>query len=134
MKSVVKSMDSAMKAMSIAFIALSTLTKDMKSVVKSMDSAMKAMDIEKITKVMDKFEKQFEDLDLNSQYMEEAMDSTTANTMPQTDVDGLMHQIADENNLEFEANLDDIGIGKSKPAEKKEESKDEDDLADRLQR
>merc|ERR1712173_307641 len=102
-------------------------------VVKNMDSAMKSMDIEKITKVMDKFEKQFEDLDLNSQYMEAAMDSTTANTMPQTDVDGLMQQIADENNLEFDAKLEDIGIGKNK-VEKKEESKEEDDLADRLQR
>merc|ERR1719370_581669 len=98
-----------------------------------MDTCMKSMDIEKVTKVMDKFEKQFEDLDLNSQYMEQAMDASTASTMPQNDVDGLIQQIADENNLEFQSELDQVGIGKSKP-ETKEEIKEEDDLAERLAR
>merc|ERR1719285_1077712 len=99
-----------------------------------MDSAMKNMDIEKITKVMDKFEQQFEDLDLNSQYMEQAMDASTASTMPQTDVDGLMQQIADQNNLEFQSELDQVGVGKSKPESKEELKSDEDDLASRLAR
>jgi len=114
-------------------VKMGRLTKDMTSVVKNMDSAMKSMDIEKVTKVMDKFEQQFEDLDLNSQYMEQAMDASTANTMPQSDVDGLIQQIADENNLEFQSELDQVGIGKSKP-EAKQEVKEEDDLAERLAR
>ena len=65
----------------------------MQKIVGSMESVMKSMDVEKISAVMDKFEQQFEDLDLNSQYMESAIDSTTAQTMPESQVDGLMAQV-----------------------------------------
>eukprot|EP00490_Sorites_sp_Unknown_P002813 CAMPEP_0114660472 /NCGR_PEP_ID=MMETSP0191-20121206/20150_1 /TAXON_ID=126664 /ORGANISM="Sorites sp." /LENGTH=100 /DNA_ID=CAMNT_0001889265 /DNA_START=388 /DNA_END=690 /DNA_ORIENTATION=+ len=72
------------------------------------------MDVERISSVMDKFEDQFENLDLTSKMMENAIDTTTSQTMPETQVDGLMSQIADENGLEFESQLNDIGIGKDK--------------------
>lgn len=49
------------------------VTTSMSSVVKSMDSAMKSMSLEKISQVMDKFEKQFEDLDVHSSVMENTM-------------------------------------------------------------
>ena len=68
----------------------------MAGVVKAMDAAMKSMSLEKISSVMDKFEKQFEDLDVQSSYMENAMSSTTTVSVPQNDVDSLMQQIADE--------------------------------------
>eukprot|EP00479_Gromia_sphaerica_P000930 TRINITY_DN11085_c0_g1_i1.p2 TRINITY_DN11085_c0_g1~~TRINITY_DN11085_c0_g1_i1.p2 ORF type:complete len:67 (+),score=10.86 TRINITY_DN11085_c0_g1_i1:367-567(+) len=42
---------------------------------------------------MDQFEKQFEDLDLNSEYMESAMQQSTAQSMPENQVDDLMHQV-----------------------------------------
>lgn len=45
---------------------------------------------------MDKFEKQFEDLDVQSSYMESAMSNTTTMTTPQSDVDSLLHEVADE--------------------------------------
>lgn len=45
----------------------------MANVVKSMDSAMKSMSLEKVSQVMDKFEKQFEDLDVHSSVMENTM-------------------------------------------------------------
>lgn len=45
---------------------------------------------------MDKFEKQFEDLDVQSSYMENTMSSTTTVTVPQNDVEHLMQQVADE--------------------------------------
>lgn len=45
---------------------------------------------------MDKFEKQFEDLDVQSSYMENTMSQTTTTSVPQNDVDGLMQQVADE--------------------------------------
>merc|ERR1712053_41443 len=96
------------------------LTKQMGKIVGSMSSVMKSMDVEKISSVMDKFEQQFEDLDLTSQYMENAIDSTTSGTMPESQVESLMGQIADENGLEFQSKVDDIGIGKGqlKSAEK----------------
>ena len=54
---------------------------------------------------MDKFEQQFEDLDVQSSYMENAMGTTTATATPQDEVDLLMSKIADEAGLEMNANL-----------------------------
>ena len=54
---------------------------------------------------MDKFEAQFEDLDVQSSYMENAMGSTTATATPQDEVDLLMQKVADEAGLEMNANL-----------------------------
>eukprot|EP00483_Globobulimina_turgida_P000240 UN00240 len=94
-------------------VQMGRLTKQMGKIVGSMDSVMKSMDVEKISSVMDKFEQQFEDLDLASPYMESAIDSTTSATMPESPVENLMAQIADENGLEFQSQIDDIGVGKS---------------------
>lgn len=41
----------------------------MAGVVRAMDAAMKSLNLEKISSLMDKFEKQFEDLDVQSSYM-----------------------------------------------------------------
>lgn len=41
----------------------------MAGVVRAMDAAMKSLNLEKISALMDKFEKQFEDLDVQSSYM-----------------------------------------------------------------
>lgn len=82
-------------------ITTKRVTQGMTGVVKSMDAAMKSMSLEKISNVMDKFEKQFEDLDVQSSYMEGTMQSTTTATLPEAQVDQLMHQIADEAGLEL---------------------------------
>lgn len=68
----------------------------MQGVVKAMDAAMKSMNLEKISNLMDKFESQFEDLDVQSSYMENTMSQTTTTNVPQADVDQLMQQVADE--------------------------------------
>jgi charged multivesicular body protein 1 len=68
----------------------------MAGVVKAMDSAMRSMNLEKISALMDKFEKQFEDLDVQSSCMDTAMSQTTTTNVPQNDVDFLMQQVADE--------------------------------------
>lgn len=61
-----------------------------------MDAAMKSMNLEKISSLMDRFEQQFEDLDVQSSYMENAMSQSTTTSVPQGDVDSLMQQVADE--------------------------------------
>jgi len=72
------------------------VTQSMAGVVKAMDSAMKSMNLEKISSLMDKFEKQFEDLDVQSGSMDTAMSQTTTTNVPQNEVDFLMQQTADE--------------------------------------
>jgi len=114
-------------------VQMGKLTGDMTKIVGSMDSVMKTMDVEKISAVMDKFEQQFENLDLNSKYMENAIDSTTAQTMPEGQVENLMSQIADENGLEFESELNKVGVGQSKLKEPAA-ADDEKDLETRLKK
>lgn len=72
------------------------VTNSMAGVVRAMDAAMKGMNLEKISTLMDKFEQQFEDLDVQSSYMENTMSQTTTTAVPQNDVDSLLLQVADE--------------------------------------
>lgn len=72
------------------------VTQSMAGVVKAMDAAMKSMNLEKISALMDKFENQFEDLDVQSSYMENTMSQTVTTAIPQNDVDNLLQQVADE--------------------------------------
>ena len=81
------------------------VTSSMQGVVKAMDSAMKSMNLEKISGLMDKFEKDFEDLDVQTSVMEGAMSHTTATNVPQDAVEGLMKQAADEAGLELNMDL-----------------------------
>ncbi|KAI7084831.1 Vacuolar protein-sorting-associated protein, partial [Hortaea werneckii] len=53
-------------------VTMRQVTGSMANVVKGMDGAMKSMDLEKISAVMDRFETQFEDLDVATGYYENA--------------------------------------------------------------
>ncbi|CAM9646677.1 unnamed protein product [Phaeothamnion confervicola] len=122
-------------------VRMEQVTASMKGVVKGMDKALKSMDVEKISKVMDKFERQFEDLDVRSAYMENAMADTTATATPQEQVDGLIQMVADEAGLELGNALDDAGaVGTTVPqaapapaaVAQRPIAEGEDDLANRL--
>ncbi|KAI9721070.1 MAG: Vacuolar-sorting protein SNF7 [Candelaria pacifica] len=101
----------------------------MANVVKGMDQAMKAMDLEKISAVMDKFETQFEDLDVATGYYENATSSATAVGTPQEDVDRLMNKVADEAGVELNQEMEAATPAKTKvgPTEQ-----DEENLGERL--
>jgi len=73
----------------------------MTGVVKGMDKAMESMNLAQISAVMDKFESQFEDLDVQTGYMEQSMAGTTTLTTPQDEVETLMQQVADEHGLQL---------------------------------
>mmetsp|Transcript_13797 Transcript_13797/g.29131 ORF Transcript_13797/g.29131 Transcript_13797/m.29131 type:complete len:219 (+) Transcript_13797:254-910(+) len=121
-------------------VRMNAVTKSMKSVVKGMDKGLASMDVDKISATMDKFEKQFEDLDVKAQYMDQAMNSTTASATPVDQVDELVRMVADENNLMLGEAFSDIGpVGKKTPGEEEEKEGEkkqavpvEDDLEARL--
>lgn len=54
---------------------------------------------------MDKFETQFEDLNVATGYYENATSSATAVATPQDDVDRLIHLVADEAGVELQAEM-----------------------------
>jgi len=114
-------------------VTMKQVTGSMSSVVKSMDSALKSMDLEKVSAMMDKFEKQFEQLDVQTQVMDETMSASTTLTVPQNQVDNLMHQVADEHGLEVNMELPNSeggAIGSASAATNA--SMEQDDLSQRL--
>ncbi|KAH3738160.1 hypothetical protein DPMN_044788 [Dreissena polymorpha] len=81
------------------------VTGSMAGVVKSMESAMKSMNLEKVSQLMDRFETQFENLDVQSQVMENTMCNSSTLTTPQSQVDSLMQEVADEAGLDLNLDL-----------------------------
>ena len=83
--------------------------------------------------VMDKFESQFSDLDVQTSYMEETMSNTTAVSTPQDEVDALLKQTAEEANIELQHDLASTELSKIPDVAPKEVVREEDDkLAARL--
>merc|ERR1712203_199992 len=106
------------------------VTKSMEGVVKGMSAAMKSMNLEKISSLMDNFEKQFEDLDVQTSVMEGAMSQTTATNIPQDSVDVLMRQAADEAGLEL--NMELPGPTQQTVGQSTQASTEQDELSQRL--
>jgi len=114
-------------------VKMRQVTKAMVGVVKGMEKVLETMDPEKISRAMDAFEKQFETLDVTSEYMEGAIGQSTAMTTPDDQVQALMGEIRDQYNL-------DVGeqLGSATPAAgvaaKQGTASTEDDLAARFAR
>lgn len=68
----------------------------MSGVVKAMESAMRSMNLEKVQNLMDRFEKDFENLDVQSATMEGSMSATTTLNAPQAQVNALIQEAADK--------------------------------------
>lgn len=84
-----------------------------------------------MSNLMDRFEQQFENLDVQTSVMGDAMQSTTTMTTPQNEVDNLMQQVADEAGIELNQNLPQassnaVGVSTA--------SHDQDELSQRLQK
>ncbi|KAG9218864.1 hypothetical protein CCMSSC00406_0001022 [Pleurotus cornucopiae] len=86
-------------------VTMRQVTGNMTSVVRGMDKAMESMNLERISVVMDKFESQFADMDVQTSYMEDAMSATTAVSTPQDQIDQLLRQTAEEANIELQHDL-----------------------------
>ena len=85
------------------------VARSMGGIVKSLDRALATNNIEKIAETMDAFERQFENLDVQSQVMEGAMSAQASLATPEEDVSTLLQQVADEHGLEVQLNLPQAG-------------------------
>lgn len=86
-------------------VTMKQVTSSMAGVVRAMEAALKSMNLEKIAQLMDRFEQQFENLDVQTQVMDETMSASTTLTAPQNQVDSLMQEVADEAGLELNMDL-----------------------------
>ncbi|OCH92144.1 hypothetical protein OBBRIDRAFT_818421 [Obba rivulosa] len=109
-------------------VTMRQVTGNMTSVVKGMDKAMESMNLERISLVMDKFESQFSDLDVQTSYMEETMSNTTAVSMPQDEVEALMKQTAEEANIQLQHDLAAKDLSSVPDLSQKEVIGEEDDM------
>ncbi|KAI0210794.1 Charged multivesicular body protein 1a [Lamellibrachia satsuma] len=94
-------------------VTMKGVMKNMEGVTKALDKAMNSMDLEKVTQIMEKFEKQFEDLDVRTSTVEEAMGTATTLSTPQDQVESLIRQVAAENDLEITDQIADLEPGQS---------------------
>lgn len=118
-------------------LTMKQVTKNLEGVTKSLEKAMSSLDLPKVEQIMEKFEKQFEDLDVRTSTLESSMSSATTLTTPQDQVEALIQQVAEENGLEMIDQLQDLnpvtGSISSTPVASTADSTREDELARRLQ-
>lgn len=81
------------------------VNKNMIGIVKSLESALAANNLEKIAATMQQFERQFENLDLQTQVVDGVMGQQASLSTPEEDVNALMLQVADEHGLELAVGL-----------------------------
>eukprot|EP00736_Rhodelphis_marinus_P005930 Rmarinus@m.17583 len=110
-------------------VRMSQVNENMAKMTNSLGGVLKSMDLDKISKVMTKFEQQFEDMDVQTQYVEQSIASSTAITTPEDEVSKLIMEVADANNMEIAEELGTVG-NKVPSAEK--EPANADDLSQRF--
>jgi charged multivesicular body protein 1 len=119
-------------------VRMRAVTKSMGHIVRGLDEAAQSMNLERITQVMDAFEKQFEDIDVAAQYVEGAMNQTTTQSTPAEQVEALIMQVADEHGLDVAERLGDAAVQPSsavpRGAAASAAPSEQDDLAARLDR
>ncbi|KAL8590031.1 Charged multivesicular body protein 1A [Nucella lapillus] len=116
-------------------VTMKHVVKDIQSVCKSLDKAMSSMDLQKVEQVMSKFEKQFEDLDVRTSTMDQAMGAAMTLSTPTDQVEALITQVAEESGLEVIDQLKDLHAPSASVAStsKNADQAREDDLSRRLQ-
>jgi charged multivesicular body protein 1 len=92
------------------------LTENMKSLTDKMINAAGVMDMVQINETMANFEKMFDDVDVNSELMNQVMDNVNAGTVNDVEVNNLISQVAEANGLKVADDLD-IEAGQQVPGQ-----------------
>lgn len=80
----------------------------MSTLTSQLNNALGAMDLVKVNEVMTNFEKMFDNLDINAELMDKAMDNINAGTYQEKDVNGLIDQVTAEFGLKTLDELADV--------------------------
>ena len=93
------------------------LTEQMQSLTNQLLGAGNAMDIVKMTETMANFEKLFDDLDVNSNMMDQVFDNVNAGTVNEQEVNQLIGQIAQQNGMKLSDEFNDVQLGEGEIAQ-----------------
>ena len=111
------------------------VNKNMAGIVKSLERSLNANNLTAMSTTMESFERQFENMDVQSAAMEQSLGSTTSMSTPQADVDALLGEVADEHGLELGDMLPEASNREvvAATSERETEGGGEGDLARRLE-
>lgn len=93
------------------------INESMANMTMKMGDALGAMDLVKVNETMNTFEKMFDNVDVNAQLMDQAMENIDAGTYAEKDVSNLIMQVAKANNMEVENTFAEIKAEADKPKE-----------------
>ena len=93
------------------------LTEQMQNLTQQLLGAGNVMDIVKMTETMSNFEKLFDDLDVNSNMMDQVFDNVNAGTVNENEVNQLIGQIAQQNGLKLSEEFEGVQLGEGNVAE-----------------
>ncbi|CAL5224278.1 g6940 [Coccomyxa viridis] len=110
---------------------MNMINSSMSQIVRSLDRALASNNLEKVASTMEQFERQFENLDVQSQFVESAMNNQASLSTPEEDVNMLMQQVADEHGLETQLNMPQAGTAVPAAAQQ-QAAKPDADLSERL--
>ncbi|KAJ7287946.1 hypothetical protein O6H91_18G017700 [Diphasiastrum complanatum] len=82
-----------------------TINKSMTSIVRALDVSLASNNLQKMSETMDQFEKQFINMEVQSEFVENAMAGSTSLSTPEDQVNSLMQQVADDYGLEVSVGL-----------------------------
>ncbi|XP_040591986.1 charged multivesicular body protein 1b-2-like, partial [Mesocricetus auratus] len=112
-----------------AAVTMGKVKKSMAAILKTLGATLTHMDLEKISALMDKFEHQFETMDVQTQQMEDALSSTKTVITLQNQVDMLLQEMADEAKLNLNMELPQFQTGSVRASVA---SVEQDELSQRL--
>ncbi|KAK9742478.1 hypothetical protein RND81_03G175700 [Saponaria officinalis] len=110
---------------------MQVIGKSMGNIVKSLESSLNTGNLQKMSETMDQFEKQFINMEVQAEFMDSSMAGSTSLSTPETEVNSLMQQVADDYGLEVSVGLPQAA-GHAVAAAQSSEKADEDDLTRRL--
>ena len=94
------------------------LSEQMQTLTQQLLGAGNMMDIVKMTETMSNFEKLFDDLDINSNMMDQVFDNVNAGTVNENEVNQLIGQIAQQNGMKLSDEFEGVQMGEAAEAEK----------------
>jgi charged multivesicular body protein 1 len=98
-------------------VRMNQVTMAMGSIAQSLEKSCKTMNLEQISATMDKFEEQFDNLEVQSTFVENAMATSTSASANPNEVEDLIQQVRVEHNLQLENQL----LDQPRPAAAQEE-------------
>ena len=109
------------------------ITRSISHISRDIGIAMVNMNTMAIAQCMDRFDNQLQELDVQSDVINELMDSNNSNNTPIDDVDTLISMVADENGLILQEQFSDLNQNIKFNKDKNKDTIKEDELMKRLE-